>query len=106
MKTVVMWVVAGVLLASAGAVAAGAPPTAAAKPEASLIVMSAPLADGGQQLTVIDPGSRVMCIYHVGPKNGEITLKSVRNITWDLKMTQFNGVNPQPEEIRSLVEQR
>ena len=110
MKTVVIGILSTVGLVWAAANAASAPPSASApgkgSSEAGLIVMSAPLAEGGQQLTVIDPAQRVMCIYHIGPKNGEISLKSVRNISWDLRMTQFNGVNPQPEEIRSLVEQR
>ena len=108
MKTVAIGILSTLGLWAA-TVAVAAPPTTPAPGkgagEASLIVMSAPLADGGQQLTVVDPVQRVMCIYHIGAKNGEISLKSVRNITWDLRMTQFNGVNPQPEEIRSLVEQ-
>ena len=108
MKTVAIGILSTLGLWAA-TLAVAAPPAAqvpAKGSEASLIVMSAPLADGGQQLTVVDPVQRVMCIYHIGAKNGEISLKSVRNITWDLRMTQFNGVNPQPEEIRSLVEQR
>jgi len=106
-------VLAGILASACLAwVAAGAsadpPGTAGPNPgksEAALIVMSSPLAEG-QQLTVIDPATRVVCIYHVSAKTGEISLKSIRNISWDLRMTQFNAVNPLPEEIRSLVEQR
>ena len=110
MKTMAIGILSIVGLVWATAHASSAPPLAVpaskGSGEAGLIVMAAPLAEGGQQLTVIDPVQRVMCIYHIGAKNGEISLKSVRNISWDLRMTQFNGVNPQPEEIRSLVEQR
>jgi len=106
-RAVLIGMVAVACLAAVVADASAASPNepGQARSEAALIVMSAPLADG-QQLTVIDPATRVVCIYHVSAKTGEISLKSVRNITWDLRMTQFNGVNPLPEEIRSLVEQR
>ena len=65
-----------------------------------------PLPEGRQQLTIIDTKDRVIAIYHVDPTNGEVALKSVRNIRWDLQMTQFNGTSPLPQEIRSLTEQR
>jgi len=71
-----------------------------------LIALSAQLADGREQLTVIDPRARVISVYHISPTNGELALKSVRNIHWDLQMTQFNGVSPLPQELRSLVEQK
>jgi hypothetical protein len=52
-------------------------------------------------VTVIDPRQRVMAIYHVDRASGEITPKSVRNITWDLQMIEFNSGKPLPQEIRS-----
>lgn len=70
-----------------------------------LIALSAQLADGKQQITVIDPRQRVVSVYHIGPTSGEIALKSVRNIHWDLQMTQFNGKAPLPEEIRNVLMQ-
>lgn len=63
-------------------------------------------AERGQQITVIDPKSRVMSVYHVDAATGRIKLMSVRNITWDLQMMQLNSENPEPQEIRSLLEQR
>jgi hypothetical protein len=57
-----------------------------------------------QQLTVIDPRSRVMSVYHVELASGAITLKSVRNISWDLLLREFNAVNPLPGEIRALLD--
>lgn len=59
-----------------------------------------------QQLTVLDPQLRVLSVYHVDLGTGEIVLKSVRNIRWDLQMTEFNAQTPLPREIRSQVEQR
>ena len=70
-----------------------------------LIALSARLADGREQLTVIDPRARVVSVYHIDPAKGELALKSVRNIHWDLQMTQFNGASPLPQEIRSLLQQ-
>jgi hypothetical protein len=40
-------------------------------------------------------------VYHVERSTGEITLKSVRNLTWDLQMVQFNSGNPLPQDIRN-----
>ena len=57
----------------------------------------------GQPLTVtvIDPRQRVMGIYHVDRATGEIALRSVRNLTWDLQMIEFNSGKPIPQDIRS-----
>jgi hypothetical protein len=61
-------------------------------------------AENGQPhiiLTVVDPRERAMAVYHVDRSSGEITLKSVRNLTWDLQMVQFNSGNPLPQDIRN-----
>jgi hypothetical protein len=52
-------------------------------------------------VTVIDPRQRVVAIYHVDRASGQITPKSVRNITWDLQMIEFNSGEPSPQDIRS-----
>jgi len=70
-----------------------------------LITLVTPLGDNRQQLVVIDPELHVMSVYHLDAA-GEIVLKSVRNFHWDLQMEQFNGTNPLPREIRSLLQQR
>jgi hypothetical protein len=54
-----------------------------------------------QVVTVIDPRQRVMAVYHVDRATGQITPKSVRNITWDLQMIEFNSGDPSPQDIRS-----
>jgi hypothetical protein len=71
-----------------------------------LITLSTALGDHRQQLTVIDPKLRVMGVYQIDGTTGEIALKSVRNFSWDLQMTEFNAASPLPREIRSLLEQR
>ena len=60
----------------------------------------------GQLLTVIDPKQRVISVYRVDSTTGKIALRSVRNINWDLQMSEFNGEDPLPREIRLLLEQR
>jgi hypothetical protein len=65
------------------------------------------LADGRQQITLVDQRTRAIAVYQVDARTGAISLKSVRNIHWDLQMDEFNsGGNPSPKEIRSLLEQR
>ena len=71
-----------------------------------MIALPAAGADKSQVLTVIDPRQQAMCVYRIDLTNGKIALMSVRNIRWDLQMTEFNGVNPLPQEIRSQLQQR
>ena len=51
--------------------------------------------------TVFDPKQRVMAVYHEDRVSGELVLKSVRNITWDLQMIEYNSGKPLPQDIRS-----
>lgn len=115
MKAVMLGVltVAGLVMAAWGAtpgrreVPAPSPPLlhqAGAGNE--LIAVPGPTGEKGQLLTVIDPKTRVMSVYHIESATGKIALRSVRNIHWDLQMTEFNGERPLPQEIRSLLEQR
>lgn len=60
----------------------------------------------GQLLAVVDPQSRSLAVYQIDAATGTITLRCVRNVTWDLQMLEFNGKAPLPGEIRSLLEQR
>ena len=73
--------------------------------DGDLIALAMPLADGRQVLTVVDPRLRVVSVYHVEPSGG-ITLKSVRNVNWDLQMEAFNSAAPLPHDIRAQLEQR
>lgn len=100
---VVVWLLGGAAASFPSARAERDGGTAGHVPPADgLIALTAEVSEGRQQLTVIDPRSRVIGVYHVQLSNGEISLKSVRNIHWDLQMTDFNGVRPLPQEIRSM----
>ena len=72
---------------------------------AGLIALPA-VVDGRQMLTVLDPRTRVLGYYQFDPAKGEIILKGIRNISWDLQIDEYNGVSPLPSEVRSLVEHR
>lgn len=73
---------------------------------ADLIALSFDAGDGRQQITVVDPRGRSMAVYHVDRVTGGLSLKSVRNLTWDLQIEDFNSTSPTPREIRALTEQR
>jgi hypothetical protein len=83
-------------------------PTAAAQgpdtPAASSALFAHVAESGGgpQAVTVIDPAQRVMAVYHVDKTTGEIALKSVRNLTWDLQLLDYNSGKPLPKDIRSM----
>ena len=64
-----------------------------------------PIDENRQQIVVMDPRSRAVAVYHVSLSSGEIALKSVRNVHYDLQMTDFNSQKPLPQEIRGLLEQ-
>jgi hypothetical protein len=82
------------------------PPSAISNGSGGLVTLSTPAGEHGQQITVIDPETRTMAVYHIDTVSGEIVLKSVRNLHFDLKMIEFNGTSPLPGEIRTILEQR
>ena len=60
----------------------------------------------GQFVTVIDPRQQAICVYAIEQPSGKISLRSARNIHWDLQLSDFNSDNPLPKEIRLQLEQR
>ena len=71
-----------------------------------LIVLSSDATDTHQQVTLIDPHTRTMSVYHIERLTGKISLKSVREVRWDLLMEEFNGTEPAVRDIRAMLEQR
>jgi hypothetical protein len=93
----------------AAAVSAPAPPTVSyqsvqpsSPPSGNLIAHVLPSEGGAQALVVVDPVQRVLAVYHVDKSTGEIGLRSVRNITWDLQLPEFNSGEPLPRDIRNM----
>jgi len=84
---------------------AGRAPQAAAGDQAGpLWTLSSPLDDGRQMLLVVDQQNRSLAIYHVDPATGTLTLKSTRDISWDLLVEDFNCTEPRPSALKKMLE--
>lgn len=55
-------------------------------------------------LLVADPSARALAVYQVDPATGSLTLRSSRDITWDLLVGDFNAQDPAPAVIRGMLE--
>lgn len=68
-------------------------------PPGCLQVVSEP----GQPIAAVvyDPQQQVLGVYHVDRASGEIELKSIRQIQWDLQMLHYQGKGILPEDIKS-----
>lgn len=71
-----------------------------------LVTLATPVGDNRQMLTIVDPRTRAICVYHVELASGAIALKSVRNIHWDQQMTDYNTVAPLPGELQRMFGQK
>lgn len=93
------------LVLCGAAVATSQPPRPPAAPAGSGLWMSdSPLEDGRRLLIIVDPATRHAAVYHVDPATGSLTLKSARDITWDLSMDEFNGQEPRPAALRKMLQ--
>ena len=110
-----IWAVAGAagMLLLAGHLST--PPVASGQrqPQASEMPLSAdPLwlwmsqrdNDPQQVLVAIDRETRHAAIYHVDATNGTMTLRSTRNLAWDLLVDAFNGRAPSPQALKNMLE--
>jgi len=79
-------------------------PHAAPVAGAGLWVSDSPLDDGRRLLIVIDPATRHAAVYHVDPASGGLTLKSVRDISWDLAVDEFNAQEPRPAALKKMLD--
>lgn len=68
-----------------------------------LWISAAPLDDGRQLLLVIDPQMRNAAVYHVDGA-GSMTLRSTRNIAWDLLVPEYNAQEPRPATLKKMLE--
>ena len=77
-------------------------------PADQLFALPFEASDGKQQITIVDPRTRVIAVYQVDKVTGSLALRSVRNVHWDLLMEEYNTSHgsPTPREIRALAEQR
>ncbi|MFM1997983.1 MAG: hypothetical protein RLZZ111_2370 [Planctomycetota bacterium] len=79
-------------------------PSAPANPGGPLWTMSTPLDDGRQLLLVLDQEQRTVAVYHLDPATGSLTLKSTRDIRWDLLVGDFNAQEPKPSALQKMLE--
>lgn len=68
-----------------------------------LWLSDSPLDDGRRLLVVVDSETRHAAVYHVDP-TGTLTLKSARDISWDLLLDEFNGQEPKPATLRAMLQ--
>ena len=78
----------------------GAPSASAGTVGNALITHIQPSDVNPTVLTIVDPLTRAIGVYHINRETGEIHLKGVRNISADLQMDQYNSHSPLPKEIR------
>ncbi len=82
----------------------GSNPTVAQRD--GLIAIAGTNVEGQQLVLLLDPQRQTLGSYQVDAKTGQIALRSVRNIRWDLEMDEFNGTEPSPEKIQALLRSR
>lgn len=60
--------------------------------------------EGRRLLIVVDSATRHAAIYHVEPAAGTVTLRSTRDLSWDLVLEDFNAQDPKPAALRRMLE--
>jgi|APCry1669189000_1035189.scaffolds.fasta_scaffold144900_1 hypothetical protein len=91
------------ILAGPGQLAAQRPPAAAAE-GSSLWISESPLGEASRLLIVVDPVGRHAALYHVDAAAGTLTLRSTRDIAWDLLVDDFNGQEPRPAALKKMLQ--
>lgn len=83
----------------------GPRPTPASPPGAAgLWISESPLDEGRRLLVVIDATTRRAAVYHLDVASGSLTLKSTRDLTWDLSLDEFNVEEPRPASLRKMLQ--
>ena len=62
------------------------------------------LDDARRLLVVIDEVGRHAAIYHLDAAAGTLTLRSTRDISWDLSVADFNAQEPRPGAIQRMLQ--
>ena len=61
--------------------------------------------NGPHTALIFDPVRQVFAVYHVDSASGQIMLKSVRNLSADLRLEQFNSGAPAPKDIQAMLDE-
>jgi len=62
------------------------------------------LDDGRHLLVVVDQTGRHAAVYHIDGAAGTLTLRSTRDISWDLMIDDFNAQEPKPATLRKSMQ--
>jgi len=84
-----------------GDLAAQRPPAAG---DGVLWISESPLDEGRRLLVVIDQQGRHAAVYHLDAATGTLTLKSCRDLSWDLSLDDFNAREPKPDALRKMLQ--
>jgi hypothetical protein len=71
----------------------------------SMLMHSGFSSTGANQVILVDSAKKVMAVYFIAPDTGGIQLKSVRNLAADFQLEEFNGADPSPSKVRSILNQ-
>ena len=73
-----------------------------------LWISDAAIDDARRMMIVVDPATRHAAVYHVDAATGALTLRSTRDITWDLLVDAgaVVGVHPPPQHVEGAGEHR
>ena len=71
-----------------------------------LIPLAGTVVEGQQLIVLVDPRRETLASYHVDGRTGQIALRSVRKVRWDLELDEFNGTEPSAEKIQALLRTR
>ena len=69
-----------------------------------LWVSESPVDDTTRLLTVVDQESRRIAVYHLSAATGTLTLRSTRDISWDLMVSDFNAQEPRPAALQKMLQ--
>jgi len=73
-------------------------------PGGQLWISATPLDNARTLLIVVDPNLKNAAVYHIDGVSGTLTLKSARDITWDLLVGDFNAQEPKPAALKKMLE--
>jgi len=69
-----------------------------------LWISTGPLDEQRRLLLVVDPQFKNAAVYHVDAAAGTITLKSTRDISYDLLVGDFNAQAPKPADLKKMLD--
>jgi hypothetical protein len=97
-------IVAGWLWLAGGQTAAQRPAPPESVAPGGLWISASPLDESRRLLLVIDPQFKNAAVYHLEAATGALTLKSTRDISYDLMVGDFNAQAPKPADLKKMLD--